>query len=317
MIKTDYIKTVVTKFLRLENKNVKPNIELQELYNSNNYEEMLMLLQEYNLSLEMPYLASGMSCYFNKQVDENGLTNLRISKEDIEDAKFIASCFGKTINYSDNNLLILYTTLLGTTEFNYGRQTFPAGIFEDVFQCSPNHSLPIQPMVGECEVDYYIRVLDYQIKNFENFPMEKRNEVLARAKRLAINFCNGKNRIYLIPFDNVMNNKASFGDIEGLRDGLLNGMELQQKLDTLPTFEQLLQEYSISITNPYINPNMTSEYGIAIYGPIINKEITYIEIDRMYDLIQKKAKEMGYTNGDVIPSELDLNMEEEKSHSRM
>ena len=34
-----------------------------------------------------------------------------------------------TINYLDNNLSTLYTTLFGTTEFNYGMQTFPAGIF--------------------------------------------------------------------------------------------------------------------------------------------------------------------------------------------
>lgn len=313
MTNADYLKTIITKFLRLESKVVKPNRELQHLYDSNNYDEMLMLLQEYNLSLPMPILASGMSCYFNNQVDEHGLTNLKIAPKDIEDAKFIASCFGKTINYADNNLPILYTTLLGTTEFNYGMQTFPAGIFEDVFQCSPDHSLPIQPIVGESEIDYYCRVLDYQIKNFANFPMEKRNEVLARAKRLATNFCNGKNRIYLIPFENVMNNKASFGDIKGLRDGKLSGEELQQKLDALPNFEQLLQEYSINNTNPYNNPNMTSEYGIAIYGTIINKNITYFEIDRMYDLIQKKAQELGYVMKDIIPNDISLSIEKDKN----
>ena len=313
MFNANYIKAIITKFLKFSNKAVKPNIQLQQLYDSNNYYEMLMLLQEYNLSQSMPFLASGMSCYFNDQVSENGLSNLRLSIQDIEDAKFIASCFGKTTNYSDNNLPILYTTLLGTTEFNYGMQTFPAGIFEDVFQCSPDHSLPIAPIVGESEPDFYCRVLDYQISQSDNFPMEKRSEALARAKRLASNFCKGKNRIYLIPFENVINNKASFGDIEGLRDGELKGEELKQKLDTLFTFEQLLQAFSIKMDmNPYNDPNMTSEYGIAIYGTIINKGISYFEIDRIYDLIQKKAKKMGYVDGDVIPNEVSLNAQEDE-----
>ena len=133
MFNTNYIKTIITKFLKASDKTLKQNMQLQQLYDSNDYYEMLMLLQEYNLSQTMPFLACGMSCYFNNQVNENGLSNLKLSDQDIEDAKFIASCFGKLINYSDNNLSTLYTTLLGTTEFNYGMQTFPAGIFEDVF----------------------------------------------------------------------------------------------------------------------------------------------------------------------------------------
>lgn len=313
MFNIDYIKAIISKFLRTSNKNVKPNIQLQQLYDSNDYYEVLMLLQEYNLSQAMPFLACGMSCYFNNQVNENGLSNLKLSPQDIEDAKFIASCFGKTINYSDNNLSTLYTTLLGTTEFNYGMQTFPAGIFEDVFQCSSDHSLPIQPIVGESESDYYCRVLDYQISQFDNFPTERKSEALARAKRLASNFCNGKNRIYLIPFENVASNKTSFGDVEGLRDGKLSGKELEAKLDSLYSFEQLLQAFDVSITNgmsPYDNPNMTSEYGIAIYGTIASKGISFFEIDRMYDLIQKKARDMVYTDGDVIPNDFDLIMQE-------
>ena len=65
MFNTDYIKAIISKFLRISNKNVKPNIQLQQLYDSNDYYEMLMLLQEYNLSQAMPFLAYGMSCYFN------------------------------------------------------------------------------------------------------------------------------------------------------------------------------------------------------------------------------------------------------------
>ena len=30
----------------------------------------------------------------------------------------------------------------------------------------------------------------------------------------------------------------------------------------------------------------------------------------MYDLIQKKARDMGYTAGDIIPNDFDLSMQE-------
>ncbi len=309
MVNMNYIKTIISNYLKSLNAAVKPNAQLQQLYDKNDYYEMLMLLQEYNLSQPMPFLASGLSCYFNSQADENGLSNLKLSDQDIEDAKYIASCFGKKINYSDNNLSTLYVNLLGTIEFNYGMQTFPAGIFEDVFQCPPTHSLPIQPIVGESEADFYCRVLNHQISQFEGFPLERKNEALARAKRLANNFCKGKNRIYLIPFENVLNSKSSFGDITGLRDGTLKGEELQKVLDSLPNFEQLLKSYEIEFgkgMNPYWNPNMTSEYGIAIYGPIAGKGISYFEIDRAFDLIQKKAKDMGYIDGDTIPNNIML-----------
>ena len=320
MFNSNYIKAVITKFLKNSNKAVKPNIQLQQLYDSNNYYELLMLLQEYNLSQSTPYLATGQSCYFNEQVSQNGLSSLKLAEQDIEDAKFIAMCFGKTLNYSDNDLSTLYTTLLGTTEFNYGMQTFPAGIYEDVFQCPVDHSFPIQPVVGESEADFYCRILDFNISQFPNFPISKRDEVLARAKRLANNFCNGKNRIYLIPFENVANNKASFGDVEGLRDGKLNGAELQRELDSLPSFKQLLESYSISLNDAmssYNNSNMTSEYGIAIYGPINSSGITFFEIERSYNLLQQKAINMGYNIGDTIPSNFDFDMEtNNNTHSR-
>ncbi len=309
MLNANYVKAMITKILGSLHNEVKPNIELQQLYEStSNHEEMLMALQRYNYAQSKPFLASGMSCYFNDQVDEHGLSNLKLSRQDMEDAKFIASCFGKDVNYSVNDLSIVYTTLLGTTEFNYGMQTFPAGIFEDVFQCSADHRLPIQPVVGESEPDFFCRVLDYQISQFNHFPTEKRIEALARAKRLTSHFCSGKNRVYVIPFEDVIHHKASFGDIEGLRDGKLSGEELKQKLDKLHTLEQLLQLFEITVENgmdPYNDMNMKSEYGIAIYGPIASKDISFLEVNRMYDLMQTKARDMGYVDGDVIPDDLD------------
>jgi len=305
MIDMDYIKAIISKYLRTATKNISHDVQLQKLYDSNyNISELLLFLTEYNLNQSVPYLASGMSCYFNGQADTDGISSFNLTEQDKIDAKYIASCFGKEINYSDNDLSVLYTTLLGTTELNYAAQTFPAGIFEDVFQCSSTHELPIQPIVGEREADYYVRVLEYQILQCKSFPSEKIDEVLYRGKRLANNFCNGKNRVYLIPFDNVLGNKVSFGDVDGLRDGKINGEERNRILNGLDTFETLLQKFNISTSDPYSNPNMTSEFGIAIYGTIPVKGLKFFEVDRVYELMQKKAKELGYLNGDAIPNDI-------------
>lgn len=300
----NYIKQFITKVIKLDRGKIKHNYQLEQLYNPDNYSEMLMQLQEYNLIQSIPYMACGMSGYFNIKVEELGINNLKLDGQDKEDAKFIAACFGKKTNYSDNGLSVLYITLLGTTEFNYAMQTFPAGIYEDVFQCSANHSFPIRPIVGESEVDFYIRILEYQISQCPAFPLEKKDEVLYRAKRLINRFCCNKNRVYLVPYDNVSNNKASFGDINGLRDGNISGNDMKSKIDELPTLEQLLEHFYISIDNFYDDPNMTSEYGVAIYGTILNRNISYIEVDRTFELLQEKAKKLGYIDGEAIPIEL-------------
>jgi len=305
MIRIDYIKAIISKYLVSVNKTVTHDVQLQKLYDLNYcVDELLMYLAEYNLNQSIPYLACGMSCYFNSQADTEGISNFKLTEQDKMDAKYIASCFGKEINYSDNDLSVLYTTLLGTTELNYATQTFPAGIFEDVFQCSITHELPLQPLVGEKEEDYYSRVLEYQISQCKNFPSEKVNEVLYRGKRMVNKFCIGKNRVYLIPFDNVLNNKASFGDVVGLRDGKSKDNELNQILNGLYTFKEILQNYHISIREPYSDPNMTGEFGIAIYGAISVKGLKFFEVDRVYELMQKRAKELGYLNGEAIPNDI-------------
>ena len=77
MLNANYVKAMITKILGSLHNEVKPNIELQQLYEStSNHEEMLMALQRYNYAQSKPFLASGMSCYFNDQVDEHGLSNL-------------------------------------------------------------------------------------------------------------------------------------------------------------------------------------------------------------------------------------------------
>ena len=85
------------------------------------------------------------------------------------------------------------------------------------------------------------------------------------------------------------------------------------KLDKLYSFEQLLQAFDVSINNGinfYVDPNMTSEYGIAIYGNIASKGTSFFEIDRLYNIVQRKVRNMGYIDGDIIPNDLDLSIQE-------
>lgn len=291
----------------------KHNSELQKIYDSviganlEDWEaqwEMQNRFQEFNMSAETPFLASGQSSYFNEQIDQSGMSGLKLREQDVKDARFIAECFGKKASFSDDNLDILYTTLPGTTEMNYAAQTFPAIIFEDVFQCSADHELPFNPKVGEKEEDYWTRVLDTKIAENEDFPQDKIKEVRERGMRLAKNFCTGKNRIYLIPIKDVLANKASFGDIMGVRGGEFRDVETtDDAMDKVLSLGELCTTYGRDPNNVfelYEDPNFSSEYGIAIYGKIPQENIQCIEVERGYDIMQRKAKQKGLKDSEEI-----------------
>lgn len=291
----------------------KHNSELQEIYDSvisadledwKSQWEMQNRFQEFNMSAETPFLASGQSNYFNEQIDQSGMSGLKLRDQDVEDARFIAECFGKKAGFSDDNLDILYTTLPGTTEMNYAIQTFPAIIFEDVFQCSAGHELPFNPKVGEKEEDYWIRVLDTKIAENEDFPQDKIKEARERGMRLSKNFCAGKNRIYLIPIKDILTNKASFGDIMGVRGGeFRDGETTDDVMGEVLDLEELCAAYGRdpnNVSELYGDPNFSSEYGIAIYGKIPQENIQYIEVERGYDIMQRKAKQKGLKDGEEI-----------------
>lgn len=55
-----------------------------------------------------------------------------------------------------------------------------------------------------------------------------KQEVLVRGKRLINNFCSYTNKIYLIKLKDIRNIKASFGDVNGLRDGTVSLEEAQR-----------------------------------------------------------------------------------------
>lgn len=289
----------------MEHRATKQNREFQAIYDlavaGQEDWEISQKTEELNCALESPFLASGQSGYFSEQIDKHGMSSLKLHEKDIEDAKYIAECFGKEISLSDDALDILYTTLPGTTEMNYAVQTFPAIIFEDVFQCSATHELPFPPKVGEKEEEYWSRVLSQKISETEDFPVDKVLETKMRGARLARNFCKGKNRIYLIPIKDIQDNKASFGDIAGLRGGTPVEGGHDKILQDVPSFQQLATSYYCpDIRSMYQNPNFTSEYGIAIYGEIQSDDLEYVEIERGYDTMQRKAIQVGMKTGDDI-----------------
>ena len=115
------------------------------------------------------------------------------------------------------------------------------------------------------------------------------------------NFCCCKNKVYLIAFDDLLDIKASFGDVRGLRDGSVTQEQAQLIIKESLSFPQLLSSVYININKPYDDPNMQSEYGIALYGIIPPEKIQFIDVERKYDMLQRKALELGYSIGDVIP----------------
>ncbi len=295
------------------------NVELQNLYDKcdDSLREYESAMQAYVIN-NGGFLATGVCSYFNDQVDRFGLANIRVSKQDTEDARSIQKYFGDVRNYGDNGVKMIYTVLPGEYEIEYGRQPFPAGIYEDVFQFSASHDYEVLPIVGESEVDYYCRNLEAAIDRRSDFPIDKKKEVLETARRLATKFCVGdKNRIYLIPIDNILNNKASFSS-EGIRDSKL-GSEALHELDT---FEELTNENINSadlknnraqtLASMYLNPNFYRDSGLPIFGDFSNKGVTYFEIERKFSLMQKKARDLGYVDGEEIPNNI-LNLQTKPS----
>ena len=323
MEKNKYFWQVISKYIDKLKSGKNIDSVVQSLYNQYLYgyddvydADLLMQLQNYNLSLDDPYLATGQCSYFDEQIRENGLSTQKLILQEYEDAKFISQCFGIETNYSDNTVPIIYTTLLGTTEFNYATQTFPAGIFEDVFQCSANHDWPIQPTVGESEKDFYLRLLEHQMDNSNVFLKEKKAEALYRGKRLIEKMCTGKGKVYLIKMSDALKLKASFGDVIGLRDGKISDNDAQSEIDKLQSLNDLMTNFGISKDYLYSNPNMGSEYGIALYGTIPFTSLKYIEVESRYNVLQKKAIDFGYSFGYTIPSDFENQIKETSNYSK-
>lgn len=301
---------------QMEQKNLAPqhDLERQKLYddakiteNPDNLRDLLLQFELHNKESASPVLASGQSGYFTEQIMHTGFEQrLRLDDQTQADAKFIAKCFGKTINYGANQLPILYTTLPGSVEFGYATQTFPAGIYEDVFQESPERHLSTPPLAYEPERLYWQRVLSTKLDQ-QNLPAEQAATALSRGNRLIDSFCRHRNRVYYLPIDDLRQNPISFGDIKGLRDGQENSASMSQILQTLLTLDQTFKQNHIhDIYGTYNNANFACDYGVAIYGPIKSQHLKYIEVDRKYDILQTQAKLNGLKPGEPINFRIEL-----------
>ena len=78
--------------------------------------------------------------------------------------------------------------------------------------------------------------------------------------------------LMIIPIKSILNNKISFEDIKEIRDG----------------------KSSIDEVNGLYYHDDALENEIAIYRNFFSVGVTYFEVDRLFQLIQKKANDLGY-----------------------
>ena len=76
----------------------------------------------------------------------------------------------------------------------------------------------------------------------------------------------------IIPIKSILNNKISFWDIKGIKNC----------------------KFSIYEVNGLYYHDVDLENEVAIYGNFFSVVITYFDVDRLFQLIQKKAYDLGY-----------------------
>ena len=90
----------------------------------------------------------------------------------------------------------------------------------------------------------------------------------------------------------------------GVRGGeFRDGETTDDVMDEVLDLEELCAAYGRdpnNVSELYGDPNFSSEYGIAIYGKIPQENIQYIEVERGYDIMQRKAKQKGLNDGEEI-----------------
>ena len=85
-------------------------------------------LRRINSGLEEPYFVTGQSGYFTERIEREGLGDLTLEKEDQEIVDFIIDCFHHRhdMKFKASSIPFFSSTLMGTVEYNYGTQSFPA-----------------------------------------------------------------------------------------------------------------------------------------------------------------------------------------------
>ncbi len=324
--------------MQIENTNnnsrkVEHNLQLQAKYDEDVNAptlECIARTQFDPLGDESMYLVSGQNAYFNEYIENNGLNNVKVDKDDAETLRqlfSLVSLFGKPKNYVQSGS-ILYVTPVGKLELQYSRQSFPSGILEDILGWGekikyqyPWYSMidikPVEIVVGESESNYWMRVVNklIDLKRNSGGPLAIDGKVLseeelkqfkARVNELFKKFCVGKNRLYFINIMQILNNRIS-GYAEHLRTGSVSEQDYLKEIISLKTVRETIDYYAVNSENieervkEFIRKikQGDSKWGLAIFGEI-NGPISYVEIKTSYTLLQEYFLSKGYASGDVI-----------------
>lgn len=307
---------------------VEQDLELQRIYDEavNSPSKESFSKKRFNpFGVDELYLVSGQNSYFNNHIMQNGLNHIRVDKEDAKVISMLHSLvlrFGCPSNYGDNNS-ILYVTPPGTIELGYARQSFPSGILEDVFRWQGDKKYPfpwytyfddiesVNLIAGEDECDYWIRVsqklLDIKKKReksikFENKEIseEQLKNFMDRVRNVLNKFCNGYNRLYFLPLNQILNNKVSFF-AEKIREGRITGKNYERELSAMKTLEQIIADTANNDPMLFLKRLKSSEsqWGMTILGRV-ESPIKYVEIKSIYRLLQEYFLNHGYKKGQII-----------------
>lgn len=319
---------------------IEHNLKLQELYDKNvnaATKESISIKKFDAFGDDSLFLVSGQNAYFNKHIEDNGLNNIGVDAIDNELLRqlfLLVKEYGQPHNYAQNGS-ILYTAAPGTYELNYARQSFPAGIIEDIFHwqnyknplpwytiwCNQDKflTIPVKLIIGEPEYDYWMRVILEMIKikrkNGESLEIDGRilteeeiEQFLMKIRELFKKFCTGVNRLYFINIMQILDNLFDYGiRVEKIRTGSVSKEEKDKIFPELKTMKQGINDIVPDIEGPVekakkfisLQKNGHNQYGLAIIGEITGP-ISYVNIKTTYALLQEYFLSMGYKDGDTI-----------------
>lgn len=309
---------------------VEQDLELQRIYDKavNNPSKESFLKRKFNpFGVNELYLVSGQNSYFNNHIMQNGLNNIRIEEADAKVIAMLNSLVrDEPANYGSNDSII-YVTAPGTIELDYARQSFPSGILEDVFCWLGGKKYPfpwftysffgdgvesVDLIAGEDECDYWIRVtqklLEIKKKSKKSIKFkdkeiseEQLENFMIRVHDVLNKFCNGYNRLYFLPINQILNNKATYF-AENIREGRITGDDYERELLSMETLQQIIDS-TAKDSMSFIEQlkSNESQWGMAILGKI-ESPIKYVEIKSMYQLLQEYFLNHEHKNGDIITS---------------